>query len=74
MPKSNIEFWQKKFTLNKQRDAENLAKYQDICWRVCTVWECAIRGKQSKQKIEKATGRIIEWLNESTEAELVISG
>ena len=29
MPKLNVEFWQKKFTRNKQRDAENLAKYQD---------------------------------------------
>ena len=29
MPKSNVEFWQKKFTRNKQRDAENLAKYQE---------------------------------------------
>ena len=29
MPKSNVEFWQKKFTRNKQRDEENLAKYQE---------------------------------------------
>ena len=74
IPKSNVEFWQKKFTRNKQRDEENLAKYQDMCWRVCTVWECAIRGKNSKQKIEKVTDQIIEWLDESTEAELVIKG
>nr|WP_318718387.1 very short patch repair endonuclease [uncultured Treponema sp.] len=29
MTKSNVEFWQKKFTHNKQRDEENLAKYQE---------------------------------------------
>ena len=74
MPKSNVEFWQNKFTRNKQRDAENLAKYQDMCWRVCTVWECAIRGKNSKEKIEKVTEQIIEWLDESAEAELLIRG
>ena len=74
MPKSNVEFWQKKFTRNKQRDEENLAKYQDMCWRVCTVWECAIRGKNSKEKIEKVTEQIIEWLDESAEAELLIRG
>lgn len=74
MPKSNVEFWQKKFTRNKQRDEENLTKYQDMCWRVCTVWECALRGKKSRQKIEKLTEQIIEWLDESTEAELVIKG
>ena len=74
MPKLNVEFWQKKITRNKQRDAENLAKYQDMCWRVCTVWECAIRGKNSKEKIEKVTEQIIEWLDESAEAELLIRG
>ena len=29
-PKSNQEFWKKKFERNKERDAENLKFYQDI--------------------------------------------
>ena len=52
-PKSNHDFWQKKFTRNKERDAENIKYFQEKCWRVCVVWECAIRGKNTKQKIEK---------------------
>ena len=63
-PKSNTAFWQKKFTRNKERDAENIKYYQEQCWRVCIVWECAIRGKNSKQKIENVTSQIIEWLEE----------
>lgn len=71
-PNSNVAFWQKKFTRNKERDAENLKYYQEQCWRVCTVWECAIRGKNSKQKIENVTSQIIEWLEEQNEPFLEI--
>lgn len=72
IPKPNVEFWKNKFTRNKQRDKENLAKYQDMCWRICTAWECAIRGKDSKKKIERVTEQIIEWLDESIEPLLEI--
>ena len=51
-PKSNQDFWQKKFERNKERDGD----YQDKCWRICFVWECAIRGKNSRQKIESVKG------------------
>lgn len=73
-PKSNKEFWKKKFTRNKERDREVLAYYQDQCWRICTVWECAIRGKDSRRKIEKVTGQIIQWLEEPQEPVLEIRG
>ena len=33
-PKSNQEFWKKKFERNKERDGENLRFYQNQCWRV----------------------------------------
>lgn len=71
-PKSNQEFWKKKFESNKRRDVENLKYYQEQCWRVCLVWECSIRGKGSKQKIEQVTNQIIEWLEESTDPFLEI--
>ena len=73
-PKSNREFWQKKFEANRRRDKENLEYYQSQCWRVCLVWECAIRGKQSRQKIETVKDRIIDWLEESTDAFIEIKG
>ena len=73
-PKSNQDFWRKKFSRNKERDAENISYYREQCWRICVVWECAIRGKKSKKKIEKVTGEIIQWLEEPQEAFLEIKG
>lgn len=73
-PKSNQNFWQKKFQRNKERDAENLKYYQEQCWRICVVWECAIRGKDKKIKIEKATEQIIRWLEVPEEPFLEIKG
>ena len=61
-----------KFSRNKERDKENVKYYQEKCWRVCFVWECSIRGKGSKQKIEQVTNQIIEWLEESTDQFLEI--
>ena len=73
-PKSNQEFWKKKFSRNKERDAEILKYYRDQCWRVCLVWECAIRGKNSNQKIENVTDQIIRGLDDSEEPYLEIRG
>lgn len=72
MPKSNVVFWKKKFMRNKSRDKIVKGQYFERCWRVCTVWECAIRGKDSKKKIENAAEQIVQWLDESTDSELEI--
>ena len=74
VPESNSAFWKAKFTRNRERDAEVIQKYKDECWRICVVWECCIRGKNSRQKIENATGQIIEWLEESSDPFLEIKG
>ena len=73
-PRSNQAFWQNKFTRNKERDAATISYYQDQCWRVCLVWECSIRGKNSRQKIERVTDQIIQWLEVPEEAFLEIKG
>ena len=73
-PKSNQAFWRKKFTRNRERDAENLKYYQDQCWRVCLVWECAIRGKNSRRKIDEVTEQISRWLEEAESPFLEITG
>ncbi|MCH5291315.1 MAG: DNA mismatch endonuclease Vsr [Treponema sp.] len=66
-PKSNQLFWIKKFIRNKKRDRAIISQYRAQCWRVCVVWECAIRGKKSKQKIDNVSKEIILWLEESNE-------
>ena len=37
-------------------------------------WECAIRGKNSRQKIENVSSQIIQWLEESNDPVLEIKG
>lgn len=43
MPKSNIDFWNKKFEYNLERDRKNYDKLSEMGWRVLVVWECKIR-------------------------------
>ena len=40
MPKSNRQFWLRKFRDNIRRDARNLARLRDLGYRVAVIWEC----------------------------------
>ncbi len=40
MPKSNRDFWKKKFNSNIQRDLNNQAKLRELGWQVIVIWEC----------------------------------
>ena len=42
-PKSNTEFWEKKFSYNIERDRKNYKKLEEMGWQVLIVWECEIR-------------------------------
>lgn len=42
-PKSNIEFWQRKFASNKERDVRVRGELKLMDWQVLTVWECQTR-------------------------------
>lgn len=39
-PKSNIEFWTKKFHNNKVRDARAQGELESMAWTVHVIWEC----------------------------------
>ncbi|MBR6060419.1 MAG: very short patch repair endonuclease [Lentisphaeria bacterium] len=43
MPKSNVEFWTKKFKRNVARDQKEHADLEAAGWRVIVVWECEIK-------------------------------
>ncbi len=73
-PSSNQEFWSNKFRCNRERDEQVIKYYQDQCWRVCLVWECAIRGKNSRRRIENVKNQLMQWLEESGDPYLEISG
>lgn len=42
-PKSNIEFWERKFTENVERDGANYARLTAMGWRVVVIWQCEVR-------------------------------
>lgn len=54
VPKSNQEYWAKKVSGNRERDAKNLAALRDEGWKSLVVWECQTRNKAKLEKrVEK---------------------
>lgn len=43
MPKSNVEFWKKKFQANQERDNNLIEELQEMNIREVIVWECTIK-------------------------------
>lgn len=50
-PKTNIEFWNKKFLYNQERDKLNYKKLRDAGWNVIIVWECEIRHGDAQKRL-----------------------
>jgi DNA mismatch endonuclease (patch repair protein) len=42
-PKSNLEFWKKKFARNVEGDAEVASKLRETGWKQMVIWECEMR-------------------------------
>ncbi len=54
MPKSNINFWEKKFKDNVERFKEVKKLLRKAGWRLVVVWGCQIKNKGNlKEKIRK---------------------
>lgn len=43
LPKTRPDFWNKKLSLNQERDAKAVTALTHEGWRVAVVWECAVR-------------------------------
>lgn len=39
-PKSNMEFWGRKFEANQERDRRALSQLADLGWDALVIWEC----------------------------------
>lgn len=72
MPSSNVDFWKAKFERNRERDAEVIQYYKDKCWRICVIWECALRGRNKQHLVESVASEVCTWIDEGTEAFLEI--
>lgn len=45
-PKSRIDFWQKKFQSNIERDQRVVSKLIEMGWQVLIIWECEVKKKE----------------------------
>jgi DNA mismatch endonuclease (patch repair protein) len=46
LPKSNPEFWARKFELNRERDARKIDRLMELGWTAVAVWEHEIQTAQ----------------------------
>lgn len=47
MPKTKVEFWERKFESNVTRDSRTLAELKSHGWDVLIVWQCETRDLES---------------------------
>lgn len=59
-PKSREDFWKNKISGNIGKDRESIQLLQAAGWRVCIVWECAIKG--SGKNPDGVAEQIKNWL------------
>lgn len=65
MPKSNVEFWEKKFTRNKQRDRKVNAHYEEKGWNIKRVWEHEVR-----KDLDRVTMELGEFIDSAKQSDL----
>ena len=56
MPKSNVDFWTRKFAVNEARDRKALEDLHDQRWDTLVVWECETKD------IENVASRLTTYL------------
>lgn len=59
MPKSNVEFWEKKLYGNKERDERNQKELEEMGWNVITVWECELKKDKVELTLDELYAQII---------------
>jgi len=62
MPKTNVDFWKKKFSENLERDRRIVHELKTSDWRVLVVWECELN-----QKTIETIHRVANWLVQGKE-------
>ncbi|MBX3069093.1 MAG: DNA mismatch endonuclease Vsr [Thermomicrobiales bacterium] len=72
-PKSRADWWRSKIERNRANDQRCLDALVTKDWRVATVWECSLKGRQ-KLAIDDVVGMLIEWLVNSADQTLEVKG
>ncbi|MCM1224126.1 MAG: very short patch repair endonuclease, partial [Lachnospiraceae bacterium] len=53
IPVNNREFWKSKIDGNVERDKINIAKLQELGWRVIEIWQCELKPKNKDLTLQK---------------------
>lgn len=72
LPRERRSFWEKKIRRNRERDVLAQMELLAAGWRVCTVWECAMRGKY-RQALSVLVEQCGRWLKSGSD-ELEMKG
>ena len=72
MPKSRVEFWQKKFEANVKRDYVVKMELQDKGIKCLIVWECTVKRMKRNQEACEKYLQVVERFLEGNQALLEI--
>ena len=70
MPKSRIEFWQKKFDVNIKRDKTVRKELLELKIKQLIIWECTIKKMKKDEEVEQRIIFLIEKFLSSLEYKL----
>ena len=57
-PKSRIDFWERKFKANINRDLDVKKRLKELGWKVLVIWECEI---SDIENVKKKIGRFLNF-------------
>ncbi len=63
-PSTRPEFWRTKIGRNQRNDREAFLLLREAGWRVGTVWECVLKGRD--RNLEEVAHQLEEWLPDTT--------
>lgn len=52
-PKSNSDFWEKKFAENIIRDKANIKQLEQLGWNVIVIWECEVKSESFTNHLQE---------------------
>ncbi len=59
-PKSNVDFWNRKFADNVERDRRTIRELEKLGWRILVVWECELT-RHTVETIQQ----VAHWLKQT---------
>lgn len=61
-PRSRVDFWGEKISRNVSRDQAAIDTLLVAGWRVLTIWECALKGRE-RRPFDDVLDEAAEWLS-----------